>query len=259
MIYLCAAPGDLLSPHAFFPHVAHAACHLEVGGRYRMDSITPAKGDLLHLSNCEPFGVREPMKLFRDLKNVCSKHALHGIVADLTPPVTADKHRFLSLLFREFYRSPYQLFVPEEYSDISPNAVVILCSAMSGGIFKERLNEAAERFGRHRLALDLQRLIMDFTIPAPTGSGTPMTPAQLKSLTASLRPAIFYSTELCAKYFTYRRQGQHHLILFDDTATLTEKIRIAKSMGISCFFFSYPDVSDILQPLSLAAKKEEPL
>lgn len=259
MIYLCAAPGDLPSPHSFFPQVAHAACRLESSGLFHIDPIVPAKDDLLLLTAAEPFFLRDPPLFFKQLKDICAKHGLHGIVADLSPPVTEDKRRFLSLLARELSTSPYRLFVPEEYGNISPGTVVIICTAMSGGLFKARLEEAITRFGRDRLALDLQRLIMDFTIPAPTGNGTPMNSAQLKSLMSLLRPAVFFSHELCAKYFTCRRQERHHLILFDDVSTLMEKIRIGKELGISRFLFSYPDISDILRPLSLAVKKEEPL
>ncbi len=260
MIYLCAAPGEVPSAHPSFPHTAHAACHLERNGALRCaEGIVSSGKDLLLFTADEPCFFRDMSGLCREIKALCIKHGLQGVAANLSPPVREEKLRFLSLLSRELQSINCRLFIPEEFGDSIPTAAVFLPTAMSGGIFKERLAEAIARFGRGRLALDLERLMMDFTIPAPTGVGTPLSPAQFRHLAAALHPAVFFSRELCAKYFTCRLQNRHHLILFDDASTLMEKMRMGKELGISHFFFSYPDISDIFSELNLLLQREKPL
>ena len=49
---------------------------------------------------------------------------------------------------------------------------------------------------------------LDFTLPARTGEGTPLSPGGLSgSWWSGNSPAVFFSQELCARYFTYTREG----------------------------------------------------
>ena len=259
MIYLCAAPKELSPARQAFPHIAHAACHIDQSGRLHTSlPDTCAKEDLLLLSAEELCPFPDPARLCRMLKELCLHHGLSGIVADLPSPVTREKLRFLSLLQQECASSCH-LFIPEEFAPHLADSTAIVCAAMSGGIFTKRLEEALQHFPSHRPALDLQRTTMDFPIPAPGGTGTPLSLREFKEIFSSHRPAVFFSRELCAKYFTYRRNGQLRLVLFDDISTLLEKIRIGKRMGISHFFLSYPELTDILGALSLAVNKEKTL
>ena len=259
MIYLCAAPKELTPARQAFSHIAHAACYIDSTGRLHASlPKTCAKEDLLLLSAEEHSSFPDPLRLCHTLKELCLQAGLSGIAADLPPPATEEKLRFLSRL-RQECASACKLFVPEDFAPHLPGTIPIICTAMSGGIFNKRLEDALHRFPSPRPALDLQRTMMDFPIPAPGGTGTALTPIEFKELFSSHRPAVFFSRELCAKYFTYRRNGQPHLVLFDDISTLLEKIRIGRRMGISLFFLSYPETTDILGGLSLAANKEKTL
>ncbi len=260
MIYLCAAPQELPSARRAFSHIAHAACHISSNGRLRTSLSSPcAKEDLLLLTSEEHCTFPDPTALCRTLRELCSQFGLQNIAADFPSPVTAEKLRFLSLLSKEFTVSGNRLWIPEEFASASPASGIVVCTAMSGGIFTKRLEEAVNRFGRDRIALDIQRLMMVFPIPSPTGTGTSLSQPEFKKLFLSQRPAVFFSRELCTKYFTYRHNGQLHLILFDDISTLLEKIRIGRQMGVSHFFLSYPEITDILGALSLAINKEKTL
>lgn len=107
------------------------------------------------------------------------------------------------------------LYLPERYAEGTKNAVSLICAAVSGGNFTERLREAAGQRGG-RLALDMERLRMDFRLPAPTGQGEPLSAAALSRLMEQESPAVFFSQDLCARYFTYTRDGECHFVLFDD-------------------------------------------
>ena len=95
------------------------------------------------------------------------------------------------------------------------------------------------------MALDVQRLRMDFRLPARSGEGEPLTGEALEELMGRESPAVFFSQDLCARYFTYTRNGEAHFVLFDDADTLNQKLRLGAGMGFSAAFFMWPEVRDI--------------
>ena len=138
------------------------------------------------------------------------------------------------------------LYVPERYGPSVPGAIPLICTALSGGDFGQRLREAASAAGgAGRLALDVQRLRMDFTLPARTGEGVPLSPENFQALMERESPSVFFSQELCARYFTYTRAGETHFVLFDDAGTLRKKIQTGAALGYSAAFFMFPEVRDL--------------
>ena len=107
----------------------------------------------------------------------------------------------------------------------------------------------AQAGGAGRLALDVQRLRMDFRLPARSGEGEPLTGEALAALMERENPAVFFSQDLCARYFTYAQDGDAHFVLFDDADTLRQKLRIGAAMGFSAAFFMWPEVQDIAPQL----------
>ena len=55
-------------------------------------------------------------------------------------------------------------------------------TAISGGTLRTMLVDACNAFGRGRVALDIERLRMDFLLPSPTGEGTPLTKESFDAL-----------------------------------------------------------------------------
>ena len=62
-------------------------------------------------------------------------------------------------------------------------------------------------------------------------------------------PSVFFSQDLCARYFTYARDGETHFVLFDDADTLSQKLRTGGNMGFAAAFLMYPEVQDLLPKL----------
>ena len=96
--------------------------------------------------------------------------------------------------------------------------------------------------------LDLQRLRMDFPLPCPTGEGIPLTDEQLAALQTGRQ--IFFSRELGARYFTYRRGGETRFVLLDDGDTLHRKIALGERLGIHRGLLTLPECADILRDLT---------
>ncbi|MDD3347359.1 hypothetical protein [Oscillibacter sp.] len=62
-------------------------------------------------------------------------------------------------------------------------------------------------------------------------------------------PTVFFSQDLCARYFTYVKDASAHFVLFDDADTLRQKLRIGAGMGFNAAFFMWPEVRDLATKL----------
>ena len=131
-----------------------------------------------------------------------------------------------------------------------PSSKVIIPSALSGGSLSVRLKEAIAKYGAERLALGVQRVAEDFFLPAPSGSGVPLSRDALQQRIQERSPSIFFSNELCAHYFTYMsRQSGAHFILFDDAGSIRKKLSLCQDLGIRQAILAYPEVDDLLSRL----------
>ena len=64
------------------------------------------------------------------------------------------------------------------------------------------------------------------------------------------RPSVFFSSELCAHYFTYMsRENGAHFVLFDDAGSIRKKLLTAQGLGIRQAVLSYPQTADLLGAL----------
>ena len=102
------------------------------------------------------------------------------------------------------------------------------------------------------MVLALQRVAEDFFLPSPTGSGTPLTQEELRERIQQRQPSIFFSHELCARYFTYMsRESGAHFVLYDDASTLAKKLQVARSLDIRTVLAAWPEIADAAEELGL--------
>lgn len=224
--------------------LVHIAYAIDEQGRLSR-SAPRLGGGLMGLSDRCGAPLDAPEALIRAILRECAACRFGGVFADFDPPARRDRLAFLEDLGGRLARGGRRLYVPMAYA--VPTAVVLVCTAVSGGTLSELLNDALRRFGAKRLALDAQRLSMDFQIPCPGGEGRPLPPAQIEERRAGA--ATYFSRELCARYFTYREGGATHFVLYDDAQTLRRKLALGRELGIDTAFFMYPEVSDILPAL----------
>ena len=93
---------------------------------------------------------------------------------------------------------------------------------------------------------------MDFRLPARSGEGDPLSEEALSRLMEREAPAVFFSQDLCARYFTYSQDGEAHFVLFDDADTLNQKLRLGAGLGFSAAFFMWPEIRDVAPRLFAA-------
>ena len=129
--------------------------------------------------------------LCRAILGECHAHRFGGVLADFEGGAREDRLPFLSRLGAMLAQSGRRLYVPEHFA--VPEASVLICTALSGGTLRERLSDAAARYGTQRVALDCQRLAMDFVLPCRSGEGTPLTPEELSARRERCGAAVFFS------------------------------------------------------------------
>jgi hypothetical protein len=245
-LILSVTPGEVRNAARFTRNLAHVAyCIGPSSTLLRQDLLLDTRGGWLSVSDREAPPVAAPDQLAAAVLRECGRRGYAGAVLDFEAPPTGDRQEFARTLCRQLTASRRTLLVPEAYA--VPGAVTLVNTAVSGGSFSQCLEEARAKYGR--IALDLQRLAMDFPLPAPTGQGTPLSIAQLQRQLEELAPVVFFSPELCARYFTCQKNGETHFVLFDDADTLLRKVRLGSAMGIATGLFMYPEVEDLLPRL----------
>lgn len=249
-IYLAATPDMLREASRFTERLAHVAYRVGRDGRLaRRNLLARTRGGLMVLGDQDCGTIRDVSALCRDVWRECGNRGFGGVLADFEEEPTADRTAFLEAVGRVLSRNRMRLYVPEPYGEKIPQAHVLICTAISGGVLRQRLEEAVQTFGQKRVALDLQRLRMTFPLPCPKGEGTPLSGEELEALLREKEPAIFYSGDLCAKYFTCTQSGESRFVMFDDAGTLRRKIQLGREMGLTAGFLMYPEVSDLLPAL----------
>lgn len=247
-LFLAVTPAEAASCRGYRVPLVHIAYAVGNGGRLlRSELPRGTQGGLLGLSDrCSAsFGSGET--LCRTILGECSARRFSGVLADFEGGAREDRLSFLSRLGAMLAQSGRRLYIPECLA--VPEASVLICTALSGGTLRERLSDAAARYGTQRVALDCQRLAMDFTLPCRSGEGTPLAPEELSTLREKCGAAVFFSEELCANYFSYTAQGRAHFVLFDTAETLRHKLRLGRERGMETAFLMYPEVSDLLPEL----------
>ena len=228
---LTAPPGQSRAALRFGLPVAHAAYRVGGGPHlFRANMPVSVRGGLMAL-DCVGFDGRgEAGPFCQEVLRECSARGYDGILCD-------------------FEGRPL-LYVPEAYGDCTDSAKVLISSALSGGSLLQRLEDAIQRYGQGRVVLAVERAAEDFFLPSPTGQGQPLTTAELAQLMEARSPSVFFSTELCAHYFTYMsRENGAHFVLFDDAGSIRKKIQVARRLGIRQAVLAYPQVADLLEAI----------
>ncbi len=246
-VYLAVTPGELQEASNYFHSFAHVAYRIgPESSLLRQNLLLQTRGGLLSVSDRDAPPIADAGALCAAVARECGRRSYQGVLLDFEEPPRQDRLAFVQKLSQILSASRRRLFLPAAYAKAAPGGVSLVCTAVSGGNFTEYLRETARnRGGPGRLALDVQRLRMDFTLPARSGEGTPLSAEAFQQLVRREAPSTFFSPDLCAKYFTYTQGGTAHFVLFDDAETLHRKLRAGESLGFAAAFLMWPEVRDI--------------
>ena len=236
---------------------AHLAYRLGPGAHlFRSEGTAPPKGGLMVVDDQEFSPLAPTGPLCQEVIRECQARSFSGAILDFEnclPPL----EQIAARLDEQFARRGWTLLVPERYGAHAPHSRVMIPSALSGGSLQKRLEEALERFGESRVVLALEKRAEDFYLPSPTGSGQPLTPQELEELKRRLSPSVFFSGELCARYFTYMgRDNGAHFVLFDDCDTLRRKVEVGRKLGVCTFLIPWETASPCAAQLGIQRRPE---
>ena len=180
----------------------------------------------------------------------CMARGYDGILCDFEGhplQVLAQAVRTLGELTK---KRGWPLYVTEAYAPFSDSAIALIPPPCPAAPSSSAFREAVERFGAARVALAVERVAEDFFLPPPPARGCPLTREELRQRLEERAPSVFFSSELCAHYFTYMsRQNGAHFVLFDDAGSIRKKLQVARNLGISSAVLAYPQVDDLLPEL----------
>lgn len=249
-VHLVIAPSALARlPSAPQVPLVHMAYALDASGALARVARSAPRGGLMGLCDQGAPSLPRADALLRAIVAECRKNAFAGVLADFDAPRSAARLPFLDRLSHALRAQGMTLYCPLALP--ADGATLLVGTAVSGGSLRALLESAVNRFGAPRLALDLERVRMDFPLPCPSGRGAPLTQLALDALRSRCPASVYYSRELGANYFTYPAPSGTRLVLFDDADTLRRKCALAQSLGIGEAFVMYPEVSDLF-PIAAA-------
>ena len=250
MLILITPPDRLAQARQTGLTLGHAAYRLGRGGHlYRTGGPVPARGGLMVVDAPEPDSAANCDLTCQQILRECGARGFSGVICDVAPhPFTRG---LVARLDELLGRRKIPLYVPESLGEHTQQALVLISSALSGGSFTDRLEQACGQFGGPgRVALQLDRVAEDFSLPSPSGCGTPLTRQQLADQLNDRATCVFFSNDLCARYFTYMSgQTDAHFVLFDDGGSLRKKLQMAHRQGIGRAVGRLEQLDDLLDEL----------
>lgn len=227
-VYLAATPSDAKPATVYGYPIAHMAY-------YKSFESHSQSGGWMVLSDYLA-SVTEPRRVVDE----CLKKNYSGLVLDFE-----GGDRQLLVRFAENVGnlcSQYNLTLISGKKYLTDMSLTLVSSGVVSGSFRQRLLKYGSRS-----VLEIVRLAQDIPLPAPQGRGVTMTRAELSDLLNERRPATFFSSELLARYFTYKdTYGITHFIIYDDAESISKKLRLAESMGLPHAIMLYSEVKDLL-------------
>lgn len=250
-LLLTVPPTQLRQVQSLGLPLGHMAYRIGRGcNLFRSDIPINLRGGVMVLSDTGFDGRGECAPLLQQVVRECSARGFDGILCDFDQPPSSLTRQFIHRLAEQCARRGWRLYVPLSFAGLSDRTRLLVPSALSGGSLAVRLQELAQQYGAGRLTLAIDRMAEDFFLPAPSGSGLPLSREELAKRIQQRQPSIFFSRELCAHYFTYMsRESGAHFVLFDDSASIRQKFQVAQRAGIRDGILAYPQVDDILSEL----------
>lgn len=223
---------------------AHPVYRTGQGGRLLRMGQVNVRGGAMVLDTRGFDGRWDAQSLCRQIVHECGMRNFCGVICVGTP---SAPQQLVGALDEMLVRRGIALYVPEPWGQHTRRARVLIGSALSGGSLTCRLEEAIAKFGgAERMALWVERSAEDFFLPARSGCGKPLTGRELAGLMERLKPSVFFSDELCARYFTYMTaEDGVHFVLFDDGATIRKKLQVARRLGICRAVARFEQVEDL--------------
>ncbi len=248
---IIAAPAESIESAALTGQtVAHMIYRIGRGYRlFRAQGASVVRGGLMVVDTTKYTGGGPSSSLVTEIVTECRKSGFTGIVLDTGGASSRALMSLTGHLGAEAAEYGLSLYVPAKLADASEHAVALIPTALSGGTLREHLQDAIRRHGVGHVALEMERVRMDFALPARNGTGRELSAGELDALIGRVQPQSFLSKDLCAYYFNYRDKDGTHFVLYDTAASFKRKMSVAAQFNIADAFVYYPHVADIIDDI----------
>lgn len=217
---------------------------------FRAQGISRITGGYMVLDTGSYVGGGPSATLVMEIIGECERNKFSGIVLDTGDKSSARLMLLAGHLASEASKRGMKVFVHDILSEASSHVVVLVPTALSGGTLSGHIGDAVKKFGAGRVALEIERVRMDFSLPATQGTGHDLTASELHSLMEEYHPQSFFSKDLCAYYFTYYDKKGTHFVLYDNDVSIRRKLAVASKSGIEDAFIFYPHIADIIDRIN---------
>lgn len=182
-IIVSATPG--LDPviRSLGTDVARYSYKIERGFRL-YGARNTSSGGLMGINFTNFSGGGPASHLVSEIVRECRRKNFSGVIFDASGP-TLPLRSLCAQLEESLIDDGLDFFVPEPFADDCVSAKIMISSAISGGDFAQRLEDAAAAYGASKLALEIERVRSDFTLPSLTGSGAVLSQSGLEDLISS--------------------------------------------------------------------------
>ncbi len=245
-IYL-SAPAGSAGEACFFGRVSLMAYRTGAGFHlYR--TVLPSGHFHLMDVDCTGFTGYGPHEaLILELLRECRGRGYSGVVLSLSARPTQPLVSFCELASQALSQEGIDLYLPLTFASFTDKSRLLVPARILSSGFSSGLNRLCSRYGPGRLALELERVYIDYTLPLKSGMGTELSEQACRELAGSGH--IFTSSELVCRYVSCIHRNRVHLVMWDDAETLREKLNIAQRMDIAAAFLYYPHIRDIASQL----------
>lgn len=248
-IYLAVTPQEAPSAAPYSAALACMAYHIGSNSTLiRRNALLQNNGGLLTVSAQAAPLVEDPSALCAAVLRECSRRNYDGVFLNFDSPARHDLLQFAVQLDKTLHKYRKKLYLPKEYIAACPEAFLLVDTALSGGNLAEHLKDVAKT-RKNQSILRMERIQMDFSLPARNGTGIPLTTNDFSTLLKEKSPSIYFSPDLCTRYFTYQKGRETHFVLFDDAETLKRKLRLGTECGFSAALFIWSEIRDIADAL----------
>ena len=231
--------------------VGHMSYKIGRGFRlYRSRHAPVTDGGFMVLDTTEFIGGGPLAALVADVTDECRRRGFRGVVVD-TESGSLSQLALSKTLAKMAAQRGLLYFVPESLAKSGENAIVKVSTALSGGTLKRHISDAQKKYGVRRVALEIERVCMDFTLPAHGGVGKELTKETLSELIDRHKSAPLFSSDLIVNYFTYRDNKDVHFVLFDNAKSIEKKLRYASRAEIEHAFLRYTSITDIYDNIAM--------
>lgn len=145
-------------------------------------------------------------------------------------------------------RRGISVFCPLAFAEGCPEATPVAECSVSGGELSEYLAYLLRT--HRRLALSVPRRCTEFSMPVFSSSGRELSVRELRILRDRYNAQCFFSPQLVSNYFIYSPEpNSSGFVLYEDARTISEKIRLARRLGIENIFLAYREIADIFEDI----------